>query len=155
MSREELVAEVNSLCAGLADLDFADEELPDRVNELYPVNGEVVTALSASATGGFADGSLTPHSKGDVQFGRLIKPSEDSSHFSCDAVYMPSCAGPEHSHPEGELNLCIAMDGEPRFDDSGPGWCHYLPGTTHVPTVTGGTMLILYFLPNGAIDWKI
>lgn len=153
MNREELVDKVNSLCTDLSSLDFADDGFLDRVNELYPVDGESVTALRDLATSGFDEGWLTPRSQGAVQFGRLVKPSAESSQFSCDAVYMPSCPGPKHSHPEGELNLCIAMDGEPRFDDSGPGWCHYSPGTTHIPTVTGGTMLILYFLPNGAIEW--
>ena len=29
----------------------------------------------------------------------------------------------------------------------------YGPGSEHVPAVTGGEMLILYLLPDGAIEW--
>ncbi|RMG89073.1 MAG: DUF4863 family protein, partial [Candidatus Dadabacteria bacterium] len=34
------------------------------------------------------------------------------------------------------------------------GWVVFGEGSDHVPTVTGGTMLLLYFLPGGRIDWK-
>jgi hypothetical protein len=27
------------------------------------------------------------------------------------------------------------------------------PDSAHVPTVTGGRMLIVYFLPGGAVEW--
>ena len=59
--------------------------------------------------------------------------------------------GLAHTHPNGEIDLCFAMDGDPRFDGHPEGWVVYGPGSWHVPTVTGGTMAILYFLPSGAI----
>ena len=41
-----------------------------------------------------------------------------------------------------------------RFDGNAPGWVVYGRGSAHVPTVTGGEMLILYFLPGGAIEFE-
>ena len=45
------------------------------------------------------------------------------------------------------------MDGNPRFCGAAPGWAVFAPGTKHVPTVTGGAMFLLHFLPDGQIDW--
>jgi hypothetical protein len=35
----------------------------------------------------------------------------------------------------------------------GPGWVVEAPGSQHVPTVAGGTMLIVYLLPQGRIEF--
>ena len=59
--------------------------------------------------------------------------------------------GPGHEHPAGEFDLCFAVDAGARFDDRPEGWTVYPPGSWHVPTVTGGRMDILYFLPGGKI----
>ena len=59
--------------------------------------------------------------------------------------------GAEHVHPGGEVNLCFATEGDPRFCGTGEGWYVVPPGSQHVPEVTGGRMLIAYFLPQGAI----
>ncbi|HNC99809.1 MAG TPA: DUF4863 family protein [Myxococcota bacterium] len=43
------------------------------------------------------------------------------------------------------------MEGTPRFDGHGERWVVYPPGSRHIPTVAGGRMFILYFVPNGAL----
>ena len=65
-----------------------------------------------------------------------------------------SAPGPGHTHPNGEIDLCFAVDGAPTFDGHPPGWTVYPPGSWHVPTVAGGVMDILYFLPGGAIRFE-
>ena len=62
-------------------------------------------------------------------------------------------AGPKHRHPNGEIDLCFTLRGEARFDGRPEGWVVYGQDTTHVPTVRDGQMLILYFLPGGAIEF--
>ena len=42
---------------------------------------------------------------------------------------------------------------EARFDGRGAGWCVCEPGSAHHPTVTGGAALVLYLLPDGAIEF--
>ena len=51
------------------------------------------------------------------------------------------------------IEACFAVDGAPLFDGNPPGWTVYAPGSQHVPTVSGGLMLILYLLPLGAIEF--
>ena len=85
-----------------------------------------------------------------MRWSRIFGDSEDSCGLSADAVLM-SVPGPRHAHPNGEIDLCFAVDGAPEFDGNPPGWTVYAPGSEHVPTVTGGTMLILYLLPQAAI----
>ncbi|HJL17019.1 MAG TPA: DUF4863 family protein, partial [Sandaracinaceae bacterium LLY-WYZ-13_1] len=72
---------------------------------------------------------------------------------SIDCVHMDR-PGPGHTHPNGEIDLCFAVRGEPTFDGHPPGWTVYPPGSWHVPTVEGGVMDILYFLPGGAIRFE-
>ena len=55
--------------------------------------------------------------------------------------------------PRGEVNLCFAVDGEPRFDGQAEGWVTFAPDSQHVPTVSDGRMLIVYFLPGGEVEW--
>lgn len=119
------------------------------LDERLPVDGPDVTALRAAAVEGADAGWLLPKENGPIRFGRVTK---DLHGFSVDAVWMRD-PGPRHRHPNGEIDLCFALDGEPRFDGNPEGWTVYPPDSAHVPTVTGGTMLILYFLPGAAIEF--
>jgi len=92
---------------------------------------------------------LCPKEAGTTRFGRLAK---DRNGFSIDTV-VSSGRGMEHTHPKGEINFCFALEGEPRFDGDGPGWIVYSPDTRHPANVEGGTMFMIYFLPEGAIEW--
>ena len=82
-----------------------------------------------------------------VRFSRVLKAGPTAA-LSIDAVQM-SGPGAAHTHPAGEIDLCFAVDGDPRFDGAKEGWVVYRPNTWHVPTVQGGAMDILYFLPQG------
>ena len=61
--------------------------------------------------------------------------------------------GPKHRHPTGEVDYCVALEGEPTFDGQPPGWVVMAPDSVHVPTVAGGAMLIVYLLPQGAMEF--
>lgn len=87
-----------------------------------------------------------------VKYGRVAKATDASRGFSIDVVHMNG-PGPHHRHPDGEVNYCIALDGAPTFDGEPPGWVVMPPDSGHVPTVAGGTMLIVYLLPNGKIEF--
>ena len=45
------------------------------------------------------------------------------------------------------------IDDAPRFDGKEAGWYVYPPGSSHHPTVQGGDAYVLYFLPEGAIEF--
>jgi hypothetical protein len=91
---------------------------------------------------------------GGIRYGRVVKPAPATQGFSVDVVDMNDCAGPEHAHPNGEIDLVMPTEGAARFDGHGAGWVVYGPGTTHRPTVSGGRALVLYLRPGGAIDFK-
>ena len=137
----------------LAAEDPDDATLADRLNAELPVQGAQLQAVKAAVVAGLEAGWLTPREAGGVRFGRLAKATEASRGFSIDAVDMHA-PGPGHTHPNGEIDLCFALDGAPRFDGNAPGWTVYGAGSWHVPTVEGGRMAILYFLPGGAIRFE-
>ncbi|MEX2322047.1 MAG: DUF4863 family protein, partial [Saccharospirillum sp.] len=63
-------------------------------------------------------------------------------------------AGPHHRHPNGEVDMVIPLDPDARFDGTPAGWKVYAPHSAHSPTVTGGKAIVLYFLPDGAIEFS-
>jgi len=66
---------------------------------------------------------------------------------------MNDVAGGHHRHPTGEIDLIMPVDPEAKFDGRGAGWLVYGAGSAHRPTVTGGKALVLYLLPQGAIEF--
>jgi hypothetical protein len=119
------------------------------IAEKAPFDGELVATIRAAAAVGSKDGWLHPRGGGGVQFGRV---SKDLCGFSVDAVLMDR-PGPKHRHPNGEIDLCFTTEGNARFDGQPEGWMVFPPDSVHVPTVSDGQMLILYFLPGGAMEF--
>ena len=134
----------------LASCDPSQPDLAHQLDQQFPLDGEILTVVRKLLENGLSEGWLCPRGEPGMSYGRLSKVSPDSHGFSIDAVHMNQ-PGPGHHHPMGEIDLCFALSGTPRFDGRKPGWTCYPPGSWHIPTVTDGEMLILYFLPDGAI----
>ena len=100
-----------------------------------------------------SEGRIAERGALPVKYGRVAKAGEETLGFSIDVVLMNG-PGPLHRHPAGEVNYCVAIDGQPTFDGAPPGWVVMPPDSRHVPTVAGGTMLIVYLLPGGAIEFE-
>jgi hypothetical protein len=90
---------------------------------------------------------------GGIRYGRVIKPGAETHGFSVDVVEMDSVVGPHHRHPNGEVDLVMPITPGAEFDGHGAGWVVYAPDTAHHPTVTKGKALVLYLLPDGAIEF--
>jgi hypothetical protein len=112
------------------------------------------SALEATLLAAHAAGWLTPKEAGGVKFGRVSRADAATHGLSIDAVDMNGPAAGAHTHPKGEVELCIDLAGEPRFDGLRQRFIAYPPGSRHVPTVSEGRMLILYFLPGGEIVFE-
>jgi hypothetical protein len=153
MSLAHLQAALCPFTAHLAGCDLGDPALAQRLNDTWPLHHPEIEALRALVLAGVVEGWLAPKENAGVRFGRPIKPSPESQGFSVDAVIMDG-PGPGHTHPKGEVEICFVLDGEPRFDGNPPGWTVYPPGSWHIPTVSGGKMAILYFLPEGAMRFE-
>ncbi|HOV05072.1 MAG TPA: DUF4863 family protein [Kaistiaceae bacterium] len=90
---------------------------------------------------------------GGLRYGRIFKAADDLQRFSVDVVDMHDVAGPHHVHPQGEIDLILPIDAGATFDGRPAGWCVYPAGSAHRPTVGGGRALVLYLLPQGAIQF--
>ncbi len=132
----------------LTDPDAAQETLRSRLDPSSPK----AAALNAALEGLLSQGAVANRGELPVMWSRVTKPCEESQGLSIDVVRMTG-PGPRHTHPAGEVNWCIAREGTPTFDGEGPGWVVKAEGSTHVPTVEGGEMLIVYLLPGGAIEF--
>ena len=132
----------------LTDPVAAKAELQARLD---PASAEG-QAVSAGLVELLEKGEVANRGEAPVKFSRAAKATEESGDFSLDVVDM-SGAGPRHLHPNGEINWCIALEGNPTFMGQAPGWVVETPGSEHVPTVEGGRMLIVYLLPGGAMKF--
>lgn len=134
-------------------LDLADPETARAalIERLDP-EGEAGRAVRDGLVALLEEGRIADRGEPPVRWGRVAKASEETLGFSIDVVHM-SGPGPRHRHPAGEVNFCVALEGEPRFEAQPPGWVVLPPESTHVPRVEGGTMLIVYLLPGGEIEF--
>jgi len=145
----ELIAEI----AGSIGTRPLDAALAEQLNATYPADGPRFARLAELCATGEAEGWLMPREAGGIRFGRAVKPGAEAGRFSVDVVRMENVRGPHHVHTTGEIGAVMPLSGEPRFDDMPPGWYVYPPGSDHHPTVTGGAAHVLYFLPEGAIEF--
>lgn len=136
------------------DLDLAQPDVArDVLTQRFDPRGPRARALNAELLTLLDSGRIAERGAMPVKFGRVTKATPESDDFSIDVVHMDG-PGPHHRHPKGEVNYCIALDGEPRFDGAPAGWVVMPPGSAHVPTVSGGRMLIVYLLPQGQIEFS-
>ncbi len=149
---ETLLETLAPVLAHLAGVDCDHPGATAALNAAWPLDSDVLAAVRAGIQAGLEAGWLTPRGGPGLSYGRLAKATPATRDFSIDAVHMDR-PGPEHTHPNGEIDLCFALAGEPTFDGHPPGWVVLPKGSRHVPTVAGGDMAILYFLPGGAIQF--
>lgn len=152
MSKEALLEALQPLLTALRDVDVDDPPGAVKLlNERFPVSS--LGALKKLVRQGVAERWLCDKENAGVRFSRVLK-SSPALPFSVDAVHMQGGAL-GHTHPNGEIDLCFCVDdAASTFDHNAEGWTVYGKNTWHVPTVQGGAMDILYFLPGGAIRFE-
>lgn len=149
MTKEQFVDLLRPLAEALRGLDIDAPDAAAQAERRAAFAGGQVAAIRRAAVESIRSEWLLPKEAGGIRFGRVAK---DLAGFTIDAVLMDA-PGPRHRHPNGEIDLCFTTRGEARFDGEPEGWVVYGKGSVHVPTVSGGQMLILYFLPGGAIEF--
>ena len=154
MSVSEFTASLEPIFAFLRDLSIDDAGAAEKaLQKAFPADGPVVKGVRKLFEQGVREGWLCDKEAGTARVFRVAKASEATQGFSVDAVRL---AGPGvwHRHTTGEIDLCFAQEGTARFDGKPEGWVVFAPGSAHVPTASGGTMDIVYFLPGGQLAWK-
>ena len=152
MQIEEFRGLVSGITAKIAGKPL-DDDLMAELNREFPAGGETFQQLAAACRTGIAEGWLCEREHGGIKFGRPVKPGAETHGFSVDVVEMDDVVGPHHAHPNGEIDMIIPEDEAAVFDGHGEGWLVYGPGTAHKPTVSKGKAIVLYLLPDGAIEF--
>ena len=130
-----------------------DSALEADLNRAFQANGEVYSRILDTCRAAIAAGWMCEREAGGIKYGRVIKSAPDMRGYSVDVVDMDAVRGPHHRHPNGEIDLVMPLTEDAKFDGRGAGWVVYAPDSAHFPTVTEGRALVLYLLPQGAIEF--
>ncbi|MBP6434596.1 MAG: DUF4863 family protein [Sphingorhabdus sp.] len=130
-----------------------DTALETALNASFPADGDWFAKTVLLCRKGVADGWLCGREAGGIKFGRAVAAGDATHRFSVDVVEMEDVVGPHHAHPGGEIDLIMPLDKAAEFDGKGAGWMVYDAGSAHCPTVAKGRALVLYLLPEGAIEF--
>ena len=130
-----------------------DAELDQWLNTHHGATSSTFAELKAACEAGVAAGWLCDREGGGNRYGRIFKAGPDLHGFSVDVVDMQDIAGPHHTHPLGEIDLVMPLQGDACFDGRPAGWLVCPPGSAHRPTVSQGRALVLYLLPDGQIQF--
>jgi hypothetical protein len=152
MSPEDLQRLIEGVTAQL-DGRPLDSELEAWLNTTWPADAPTFRALADACRAGVAAGWLCNREGGGIRYGRIFKALPATHGFSVDVVDMQDIAGPHHIHPHGEIDLIMPLTEGATFDAHPAGWCVYGSGSAHRPTVANGRALVLYLLPQGAIEF--
>jgi hypothetical protein len=131
-----------------------DSALEAHLNANHGPGSYLFDAIFDACKAGVKAGWLCDREGAGLRYGRAIKPGPATHGFSVDVVDMQDLAGPYHLHPHGEIDMIMPLDRGASFDTYPAGWCVYEAGSGHRPTVASGRALVLYLLPQGAIDFN-
>lgn len=145
----ELIAPIAHRAAGRP----LDDALEADLNRAVPPDSAAFRDVFSACRDAIAAGWMCNREAGGIRYGRVVKPGPAMHGFSVDVVEMDNLAGPHHRHPNGEIDLIMPLSPDAKFDGRGAGFLVYGPGSAHSPTVTGGKALVLYLLPEGAIEF--
>lgn len=130
-----------------------DKTLQSDLNGTYPPASRTFQDIFAACRAAIDAGWMCNREAGGIKFGRVIKPGPELHGYSVDVVEMADVKGPHHRHPNGEIDLIMPLTPDAKFDGHGAGWLVYSPESAHYPTVSDGKALVLYLLPEGAIEF--
>ena len=152
MSKADFKGLIRQITADIAGRPL-DGRLQQHLNTRIPESGPLFKEVEASIHQGIAEGWLCENEHRGIRYGRPFEAEAELADFSVDVVRMPEIAGPQHRHPNGEIDMIIPLTPGAKFDGTPRGWMVYGPDTSHRPTITGGEAIVLYLLPDGKIDF--
>jgi len=145
----ELIASISRRIEGKP----LDKGLEHQLNAEFPPDGEAFRGVFDACRDAVAAGWMCNREGGGIKYGRVIKPGVATHGFSVDVVEMEDVKGPHHRHPNGEIDMIMPLTAGATFDGRGAGWLVYGPDSAHSPSVSEGKALVLYLLPQGAIEF--
>ena len=130
-----------------------DNALATELNALYGPGTETFTRIKAACRSGVDDGWMGLQGDEQRRGGRVLEPDPETHNLSVDVVEIADFTGPHHRHPHGEVCAVLPVTEGARFDGNAEGWCVYPPGSSHYPSAVGGRLQVMFFLPDGAIEY--
>ena len=152
ITREDFQKLIEPVVEFIADREM-NSDLESDLNREFPKESTAYQAIETACHEAIRAGWMCKYEAEGIRYGRVIKPVEALKNLSVDVVDMDNIRGPHHRHPNGEIDMVMPLDPEAKFDGMGPGWKVYPPDSAHYPTVTDGRALVLYLLPDGAIEF--
>ena len=128
-------------------------ELAARLTARFPAGGELFQEIEAACAEGIESGWMGLQGEEARKGARVIEPGPATAGMSVDVVQLVDFTGPHHRHPGGEVCAVMTEGPDGRFDGNPRGWAVYPPGSDHWPAGSGGRVRILFFLPDGAIEY--
>lgn len=152
--KDEFMREVRALLDFIGNRSL-DQTLENSLNHHYGAGTQHYARLLRLLRVGIDEGwaCYAEIDGPDYRRGRIAKPSTDTHGFSVETGMLKDVLGNFHCHPRGEINMIGPVDPTGRFCGSGAGWKVFPPDSRHYPTVTGGKVTMLFFLPNGEIEY--
>lgn len=124
-----------------------------RLNKQFPADSDLFRTLEASCDEGIKTGWMGLQGEEVRKGARVVEPCLETRDMSIDVVQLIDFSGPHHRHPNGEVCAVMTDYSAGQFDGNPHGWAVYPPGSEHWPVGSGGQVRILFFLPNGAIEY--
>lgn len=152
MAKDAFKAQVRAITDTIAGRRL-DGDLETFLNDAFPPDGETFRSIETFCRQGAQEGWMCEREHGGIRYGRVLTADAELSGFSVDVVRMDRVAGPNHRHPDGEIDMVMPIDPGARFDGAERGWKVYGPDSAHSPTVTEGAAYVLYLLPGGRIEF--
>lgn len=154
MSKEEILPQVRELLGSIGQRPITPD-LQFWLEQTYPPGEPFFETLAALFRKGIHEGWACPAEIAGSGYrrGRIFDPSPLTFDFSVESALVTDRIGQHHRHPRGEINMIVPIDAAAQFCGCGRGWNVYPPGSEHFPTVTGGAAAMLYFLPNGELEF--
>jgi len=133
-----------------------DKDLENYLNQVYgPQSAGYAELLRLLRTGGKEGWAFYAEITGpEYRRGRIAAPSAETYGLSVESGLLTNVQGNFHRHPYGEINMIGPVDPTGQFCGHGAGWKVFPPNSQHYPTVTGGAVTMLFFLPKGEIEYK-
>lgn len=133
-----------------------DQALEVQLNDRYGASTYRFNLLLTLLRAGITEGWACYHeiSGPDYRRGRIAEAAEATHFFTVESGKLRNVLGNYHRHPKGEINMIGPVDATGQFCGHGAGWRVFAPDSSHYPTVSGGTVTLLFFLPRGLIEYK-
>ena|SRR5579862_7080694 len=132
-----------------------DETLEFVLNRNFGVASSTHESLVRLLRLGLEEGwvAYAPVPGADYSRGRIADPSDETAGLSVESGLLCNVKGQYHCHTRGEIDMIVPIEGSARWCGHEAGWVVYPPKSEHFPTTTGNAV-VLYFLPNGEIEYR-